>query len=173
MAPAQTSPVLSVRKTRRAGAGRLGACQASVTQYCGQAERARLTNLVCMGDTQKTRMPRRAAWPGTQPELHHATRHSGFLGVMPPAQEPIRGSLLLHQSCAIVANLAGMWRVCSKSRSGPGVSLSLAQPSPDQIDRNTQQQKQHTGAGIGRSRHDGFGDHPQHRNDEQQRQPGI
>ncbi len=63
--PEQVSPMVSVRKSRRTGAGRLVACRVSATQDCGQTPWARLVDSESLGDVRKARIPRRAACPGS------------------------------------------------------------------------------------------------------------
>ena len=93
ISPEQVSPMVSVRKSRRTGAGRLVACQVSATQDCGQTPWAQLVDSERLGDVQKARIPRRAAWPGSPACTAPRDTNCGLSGRHATCSGLIRGSL--------------------------------------------------------------------------------
>ena len=91
--PEQVSPMVSVRKSRRTGAGRLVACQVSATQDCGQTPWAQLVDSERLGDVQKARIPPRAACPGSPACTAPRDTNCGLSGRHATYSGLIRGSL--------------------------------------------------------------------------------
>ena len=85
--------MVSVRKSRRTGAGRLVACQASATQDCGQTPWAQLVDSESLGDAQKARIPRRAACPASPACTAPPGTNCGLSGRHATYSGLIRGSL--------------------------------------------------------------------------------
>ncbi len=90
--PEQVSPMVSVRKSRRTGAGRLVACQVSATQDCGQTPWAQRVDSERLGDVQKARIPRRAACPGSPACTAPRSTNCGLSGRHATYSGLIRGS---------------------------------------------------------------------------------
>ena len=85
--------MVSVRKSRRTGAGRLVACQVCATQDCGQTPWAPTVYSERLGDDQKARIPRRAACPGSPACTAPRSTNCGLSGRHATYPGLIKGSL--------------------------------------------------------------------------------